>query len=212
MYFDHKIAEKILPQTLQMPHGIREHEPRRKRWTREECDHLRDAGDLTGRYELIDGDIIDKMGQKPPHASTIVLLTAWLSSVFGNNFLRFQMPIRVSVEDDRYNEPEPDAAVLNKPMNAFFAEHPKPEDVALVVEVSDATRKFDGEIKASLYARAGIVEYWLIDINSRQVIVHRSPKDGSYQNILAYNSLESVSTLALPEEKVQVDELIPKQE
>ena len=57
--------------------------PNRVRWTRAQCDAIREAGVLNGRYELIDGEVIAKMGQNPPHRLAVVLLHAWLAAVFG---------------------------------------------------------------------------------------------------------------------------------
>jgi Uma2 family endonuclease len=85
--------------------------PRRKRWTREECRHLRAAGFLPGHYELIDGEIIEKMPKNPPHRIALMLLAAWLESLFGRFFVQTQDPIVLPVPDNNSTEPEPDVAV-----------------------------------------------------------------------------------------------------
>ncbi|HZO89993.1 MAG TPA: hypothetical protein VFB38_16815 [Chthonomonadaceae bacterium] len=79
--------------------------PHRKRWTRDECAFLSDSGLLAGRYELIDGQILSKMGQKPPHRLTVVLLHAWLTAVFGLLFVQSQLPIDVGDADPEHNDP-----------------------------------------------------------------------------------------------------------
>ena len=174
----------------------------RKRWTRQECDSLREKGDLIGRYELIEGDIIDKMGQNPPHATVIGLLLNWLCPVFGAPYVRCQLSIRVASPDDRHNEPEPDYIVTREPTPHYSDAHPGPDDILLLVEVSDTTKRFDRVTKASLYARSGIIEYWVVDISSLRLIVYRNPDQGIYQSIVAYSSHESVSPLASPEASV----------
>ena len=57
--------------------------PHRRRWTRDECSRLAEMGLLTGRYELIDGEILALMGQNPPHRMTLMLIAGWLVSLFG---------------------------------------------------------------------------------------------------------------------------------
>ena len=75
-----------------------EHEtfPNRIRWTRQQCQRLVETGELVGRYELIDGEILSKMGQKPPHMLTIILVSQWLISLFSEGAVRVQGPITLT--------------------------------------------------------------------------------------------------------------------
>src|SRR5438094_9313716 len=98
--------------------------PNRIRWTRRQCDSIRNAGFLIGRYELIDGEIISKMGQNPPHRMTVVLLHAWLTAVFGALSVQTQATIDVGDADPDHNEPEPDAAVTCEPYTGYPDRHP----------------------------------------------------------------------------------------
>ncbi len=129
--------------------------------------------------ELIEGELISKMGKKRPHANAIAVVHAWLLRVFGENFVNQEAPIDVAPEDNPTNEPEPDLIVLSKPSREF-KDNPQPSDLRLVVEISDSTLGFDLTTKAGLYARARIVEYWVVDIPGRRVIVHRDPQEGQY--------------------------------
>ncbi len=183
--------------------------PNRIRWTRSQCDAIRDAEILTGRYELIDGEIISKMGQNPPHRVTVVLLHAWLISLFGPLFVQAQSSIEVADVDALYNEPEPDAAVTRQPTTDYLDRNPGPADLLMAVEVSDSTLRFDRSKKAVLYARAGIPDYWVLDINGRQVFIHRSPQPDGYAEIVAYSAGERISPLARPEALVTVADLLP---
>jgi Uma2 family endonuclease len=173
-------------------------EPRRKRWTREECLGLEAAGvgDLQ-RYELIEGDLIDRMGKNSPHVTAVIAITLWLHQVFGAFFVRFEGPIDVSPEDNPTNEPQPDIVVLTREFYNFTSAAPRPADLRLVVEVSDSTLYFDLSTKADLYARAGIVEYWVLDIN-RRLIVHRNPVAGKYESVMNYGENDLVAPLAAP--------------
>src|ERR1700683_4857843 len=85
----------------------------RKRFTRDEFHRMEESGILEGRYELIEGDPIEKMGQNPPHANALRLMCAWLAACFGMERLSVQLPIEVAPGDQQRSEPEPDIAVLN---------------------------------------------------------------------------------------------------
>ena len=181
--------------------------PNRKRITRTECKFLADNGFLSGRYELIDGEIIDKMGQNRPHALTIILINAWLIGVFGVLAVQCQSPIDVAGEDNETNKPEPDLAVLAQPATAYRENNPGPADVLLVVEVSDTALRFDLNNKALLYARAGIVEYWVADVGGRRFIVHRHPGREGYGAITEYGAEAAIATLARPNVNIRIAEL-----
>jgi Uma2 family endonuclease len=160
--------------------------PRRKRFTREQVSAMLDAGVFAGeRFELIDGELIDKMGQNPPHASAIADLNSILTDLYGTRRIRIQMPIRVGGEDDQWNEPEPDLAVLaaGRTANDFRREHPRATDLELVVEVADSTLRYDTTRKRELYARAGVPLFWVLDISAMTLHVFSDPSNGSYQNV-----------------------------
>lgn len=183
--------------------------PGRIRWTRQQCAAIQEAGILTGRYELIEGEILVKMGQKPPHAFVIRALLAWLAQLFGVERVQIQSTIAVAVSDSDYNEPEPDAAVTTQPYTAYLERHPGPADLLLVIEVSDTTLRFDLSTKAALYARAGIDDYWVVDLAGRQIVVHRQPTPEGYQEIIAYAEAEELAPRARPEARVRVASLLP---
>jgi Uma2 family endonuclease len=186
--------------------------PNRIRWTRQQCDAIRDAGILTDHYELIDGEIISKMGQKPPHSYVITALLTWLTRLFGADCLRIQSTLRITDPEGNYNEPEPDVAVTIQPYTAYSARHPGPADLLLLIEVSDTTLRFDLTTKAALYAGAGIRDYWVVDVIGRRILVHRNPTDAGYQNITAFTENETVATLAHPNTTICVSDLLPPAE
>jgi Uma2 family endonuclease len=198
-----------MPQTLAAPPELPS-DPFRVQWTREDCARFLERGDLKpGRYELIFGDIRHKMGQKRPHSIAIINVLAWCISIFGSDYVQTQATIDVAPEDNPTSEPEPDVFVLNRPNNEFPVAFPNAADLALVVEVSDTTLAFDLSVKARLYARAGIIEYWVLDVVGRGLIVHRHPEDGQYRTILHYAADESVNTIALSNTPVVVSSLLP---
>jgi Uma2 family endonuclease len=172
-------------------------DPPRKRWTRTECATLESSGLWDQqRLELVHGELISKMGKKRPHVIALVAVQAWLVRTFGEQFVNPAAPIDVAPEDNPSNEPEPDLLVLAKPSREFRDANPRPADLRLVVEISDSTLGFDLTTKAELYARSGIVEYWVVDVAARRLIVHREPREGLYGSVTAYSEEESVTPLA----------------
>jgi Uma2 family endonuclease len=158
-------------------------DPRRKKFTRAEAKRLVEAGLLSGRHELIDGDLIDKMGQNPPHSHGIQQLLAWLGTFLALERIRVQLPVDVAPEDQARNEPEPDLAVTALDFTDGWVRHPSAHELDLVVVVADSTAQFDLGAKASLYARAAVPEYWVLDLNRRLLIVHRHPKSSAWGRI-----------------------------
>ena len=182
--------------------------PNRRRWTRTECQRMVEIGFLTGRYELIDGEVLSKMGQHAPHATALMLIKHWLTAVFGDLFARPQLPIVVPGEEGETTEPEPDLAVTREPATAYTENNPGPQDVSLVVEVADSSLNFDLNTKALLYARVGIPEYWVMDINGRRLHRHRQPTHSGYLELVVLSEAESVSPLSRSE-TVCVGDLLP---
>ncbi len=181
----------------------------RKKFTRQEVEHLTAEGFFEGqRYELIDGDLIDKMGQKPPHPFAIQTFFEVLVRIFGFGFVRIQSSLDVSDADRERNEPEPDIAVTERSKTHYLDHHPRGEECLLVAEVSDTTLRSDLTRKAALYARAGVREYWVLDLKGRRLVVHRQPRDGVYRSIQFFNESDNVS-LEGRAEIISVSELHP---
>jgi Uma2 family endonuclease len=160
--------------------------------------------------ELIEGELISKMGKNRPHVHILARVVGWLTEVFGVDFVNFEAPIDVAPQDNPSNEPQPDALVLRHTFSGFLTKTPQPYDLELVVEVSDTSLVFDLTIKAGLYARAGIPEYWVLDIQKRQLVVHREPSAGQYSLIVAYGENETVTPLAAPQKSFRVADVFPR--
>lgn len=184
----------LAPDPVTLPQPV----PRRKTWTREELAPLEAAGFFKDeRLELVEGELISKMGKHRPHVIASKSMLFWLMECFGKSFAEAEAPIDVSPEDNPTNEPEPDAFVLTRDSRTF-ARNPQPGDVRLLVEVADSTLPYDLNVKARLYARAGIVEYWVLDLNGRRLVVHRDPAAGQYSSVVSYAEHETVAPLAAP--------------
>ena len=168
--------------------------PARKRFTREEVELLDASGVFVGqRYELIDGDLIDKMGQNPPHSFGIQLLMRLLTGLFEGDLIRVQQPMEAAPGDRERSLPEPDFAVLRERNMEHRSRHPRGDEMLLVIEVADTSAAFDRSRKAALYARAGVPEYWVLDLNARMLVIYRNPDGAQYRQIFLHAPEEVVS-------------------
>lgn len=176
------------------PEAPRRLVPPRKRWTSEQCAPLEASGLFEReRLELFDGELLGKMGKKRSHVNALTLMYLRLQGIFGERFVNMAAPIDVSPEDNPTNEPEPDLIVLNREYTSFRSGNPQPHDLSLVVEVADSTLTFDLTTKAALYALAGIMEYWVLDVERRRLIAHRGPLSGKYATVTVYTENEPIA-------------------
>ncbi len=185
-------------------------DPSPRCWTREEY-HRADELGLFGpeeRLELIEGEILQKMTpQGTPHTTSTWLTAEVLREKFESGYgIRTQMPIGIGER----SEPEPDVVVVSGSPRNYVDHHPTPEEILLLVEVSDKTLRFDRGRKARLYARAGIREYWIVNLIERQLEVYRDPTaEGVYRSIVRYVETDVVAPLAAPGASVRVADLLP---
>ena len=119
----------------------------------------------------------------------------WLVQVFGWRFVNLGAAIDVAPQDNPTNEPVPDLIVLGQDESQFTS-NPRAQDLLLVVEIADTSLNFDLTVKAALYARAGVSEYWVLDVSGRRLLVHRNPRSGTYANA-HLNSVQRVAAHAI---------------
>lgn len=177
--------------------------PRPRRWTCAEFHRFGDMGVFEGcRAMLIDGVILEEGPMNPPHAVTLGLVEEAVRTAFGPGWwLRNQSPLMLGLDTD----PQPDLAVVpGRPRD--YTGHPK--TAALVVEVADSSFDFDTNEKRLLYARAGIRDYWVVDINGRRLLVYRDPSGGDYATQQTFGPADSLMPLAVPT-TVRVADLVP---
>jgi Uma2 family endonuclease len=185
-------------------------DPPRKRWTRTECAAMEASGVWDQqRYELVEGELIEIVPKKRPHVFSLTRILAWAMDVFGADYVNPETSIDVAPQDNPTSEPEPDVIVLTRPMGEIMDRNPQPPEVRLVIEVSDASLGFDLTRKAALYARAGIADYWVVDIAARRFVVHRDPREGAYGSITVYSDQEFVAPLAAPDRAFRIADAFP---
>lgn len=177
-------------------------------WTRAELDALDAAGLLAGtRVELIEGEVFDKIGQNPRHASAVCRLAALLTGVFGAKRVRCQLPVEPSETETSRSLPEPDLAVTVEPDPAYDQRHPGAVDVLLIAEIADSTYDFDVKRKGRVYARAGFGEYAVLDLAERELPVFRAPRDGLYTEIRVLRPGDVFFPMSAPESGISVAEM-----
>lgn len=178
-----------------------------RRWTIADYHRMIESGILTAddRVELLDGYVTEMVPQDPPHASTADEGSDYLKALFnGRAKVRAQLPVTLS----DHSEPEPDIAVVRLDQNRYRDRHPNPADIFLLIEVADATLTRDCTHKAKLCAQADVPEYWVVDVNQRQVIIFRNPQGGRYQFETALNSTDQIAPTAFPDLTVQLKNIL----
>lgn len=155
------------------------------------------------RVELIAGQIIQKMPKGSVHSALCKRIEKLLEKRLEEKVLvRMQDPVLL----DNYSEPEPDIAVVHPKTNFYADRHPTPDEVYLIIEISDTTIKQDLGIKANLYAAAGIIDYWVFNVAMQQLHVFREPQADGYQRQIILKSQQSISLLAFSSHSLIVQE------
>ncbi len=169
-----------------------------------EYDRLVDLGLFEGeKVELLRGVIVRMSPQGVAHASTIQSLTQLLVLALAATkraAVRVQLPLALA--DD--SEPEPDIAVVEP--GDYREQHPS--RALIVIEVADSSLTLDRGEKAELYARAGIPEYWIVDVGRRLLEVHTDAVAGVYTRVVPYSRKDVVSPRAFPEVSIRVDAIL----
>ena len=179
----------------------------RHRLTVDEYHRMGQAGVFPpdARVELIDGEVIDMAPIGTRHASAVKKLNALLSAAAGGSaIVAVQDPLRLSDA----SEPEPDLMLL-RPRADFYAHaHPGPADVLLLIEVSDSTAAYDRGIKLDLYARHGVAEVWIVDLDNDVVRVFRHGDGTAYTDITASETPRATPVAALPGVTIDLSSLL----
>ena len=182
-------------------------ELKRRRFTADEYHWMARVGILgpDDRVELLDGEIIEMPPIGPDHAATVDGFNERFVSRFADVAqVRVQNPIRL----DKFGEPQPDVVLVRRRADSYRSAHPTPEDVFLVVEVADTSLADDRRMKLPLYARTGIVETWLVDLQHGVVHVHREPSPDGYRVIWTVRRGERLAPLAFPDREIAVAGLL----
>ncbi|MCE9605824.1 MAG: Uma2 family endonuclease [Planctomycetia bacterium] len=176
--------------------------PTQRRFDVDEYYKMAEAGILSQleRVELIDGVIIEMNPIGNRHAECVDRLTELLVLAFTKKATtRIQGPVRLG----RQSEPQPDCLIFKLRQKGAEA-HPGPDEVLLAIEVSDTSLAYDRGLKAQLYAAAGILEYWLVDLHAETIEVRRKPNGAAYEELHTLRRGEPLHCLAFPEAAFEV--------
>jgi Uma2 family endonuclease len=132
--------------------------------------------------ELLEGWIIPKMSRKPAHDGVLGILDDTVRSRLPANW-KVRIQSAITTAD---SEPEPDLAVVRGPLSRYMSQHPRPEDIGLVVEVADTSLDKDRDDKGPIYAAAGLPYYWIVNIVEQTVEVYSDPAAGEYRSRTDY--------------------------
>ena len=164
------------------------------------------AGVLTSsdRVELIEGEILGMAPIGTRHAAlTGRLVKRLLLSLGDRATVRAANPVDLG----HFSEPEPDLLVLKARVDDYLHAHPQAQDVLLLIEVAESSLAFDQGIKRALYARFGVSEYWVVDVNRQRIFAYLSPAKGTFQVSREYLINDTISPQAFPDFNLAVREL-----
>jgi Uma2 family endonuclease len=182
---------------------------RRHRLTVDQYHRMGEAGVLGPevRVELVEGEVVEMAPIGTRHAGTVNRLNRLLATAVGERaVVAVQNPLRL----DEHSEPQPDLVLLAPREDYYASAHPGPADVLLLVEVCDTTSRYDRDVKVPLYARHGVAEVWLIDLDDGLVHLLRDPRDGRYTQITVSATPGVTAPIALPAAAVDLSRLLAR--
>jgi Uma2 family endonuclease len=175
-------------------------------FTVEEYERMGEAGifPIDARLELIEGEIVKMSPIGDPHAACVDVLDELVRGALGRSVsVRIQGPIRL----DDYSAPQPDISILKRRDDFYRHGKPRPEDVLLVIEVSDSTLAYDRRVKVPLYARAGIPEVWIVNLVDERVETFADLSGDAYQTTAVFSRGEEVQSRTLTALRLAVSEI-----
>lgn len=186
-------------------------EPRSFLYTVEEYYQMAEMGFFDGkRVELIEGEVIEMSPVGRPHVLAIMKAAALLETIFTEGW---HVQTQAALRFGKRAEPEPDIAIIEGSMEDY-SEHPT--TAGLIIEVSEETLSYDRNRKSSLYAKAGIQDYWILNLKKRQLEIHRRPipdveaRHGyRYAEIQIFLENETASPLIKPDVAIAVKDMLP---
>ena len=162
--------------------------------------------DEDDRVELLEGKIVCMSPQRPFHVASVQRSSRLLFKLLSDRAeIRVQLPVILGND----SEPEPDLAVVRFDADEYSFRHPEVPDIYLLIEVADSTIAKDRNQKARIYAKYRVLEYWILDLQKRQVYVFRQPEEGIYREKLILNSDDSIALQAFPDVAIALNDMFP---
>lgn len=177
-------------------------------WTVDEYHRMALTGilDSSERVELLEGKVIWKSAKGTTYCSAVGRTDYLFKEALKNRaWVSIQDPVALS----NNSEPEPDIAVVKIDPLRYADHHPTPEEVYLIIEVADSSLKFDCDTKGKTYAKAGIADYWVLDVIDRELYVYRQPTPEGYKSKTVLSEDKTISPLQFPDLVVSVCDMLP---
>ncbi len=173
----------------------------------EQWRRMGEAGLFQGdsHLELIDGEVFQMAAMAHPHHVCVMRLNHLFVHAVGEQAL---VSVQCPLQLDDYSEPEPDLALLHPGLDSWEGRAPLASDAFLVVEVADSTLNWDVSFKAPRYARAGVPELWVVDVNAMEIRVFGDPRPDGYANARRARRDETLVVGALPTVTLSVEGLL----
>lgn len=155
--------------------------------------------------ELIDGQVLVEPRVTPPQAGTRIELNHMFFSLLDDLMvLSPHLPLVLG----EFSEPQPDVALLKPPLEIYRRRHPRPEDVLLLIEVADSAAPYDRDLKIPLYAIAGIVECWIVDVRGNVIEVYTSPSEDGFRTVEQFRPGDRIAPRAFPTAGFAVSDIL----
>ena len=194
---DVEAGASLLSRCLELPRHL---------WTVDEYHRMGEVGllDADARVELLEGEIVEMAPIGDAHAAISNRLNRLLVLAVGERgIVAVGNPVRLSL----HSEPQPDFSVL-RPRADYQTRGPRPEDVILAVEVSDTTLRRDRQVKLAMYASAGIPEFWIVNLEIREVEIYRSPAGDTYASVERKGPGNVVTIVGLPGMSIAIGRML----
>ena len=174
------------------------------KWTIDEYHRMIESGILCDRkVELLNGEIVEMSPEGEPHAYCSHEAGEYLADLLGNlATIRQAKPITLP----NGSEPEPDIAIVQRKGREYREHHPNPENIFWLIEYGNTSLEKDLEIKSKIYAQAGILEYWVVNLRKLHLVVFRDILDGEYATKQTLTT-GTIQPLAFPDISVEVEQV-----
>jgi Uma2 family endonuclease len=187
---------------------VRLKEPTTRLLTVFEYDKMIEAGIFSedDRIELLEGVLIEMSPKGPHHAySTDCATKVFIQRLGDRAVVRNQNPILI----DEFSEPEPDIVLATPDASKYANHHPTPGEIFAVIEVSDSSLAYDRHRKSLVYARAGIPQYLVLNVEARELEDYRDPAPDGYRSKQTISAEQEFTLVAFPEITFTVGDLLP---
>ncbi len=177
-------------------------------WTVKEYHYLTKIGMFhpTEKLELLEGQIIQMAAKGTSHTVATRRIAKLLGTLLNEQAAIYtQDPITLN----DYSEPDPDIIVVIPDTLDYFEHHPTPADIYIIIEVADSSLDYDLSVKSQAYAKSNIRDYWVLDVNERQLYVFREPSQKGYKQRFILTENEEVNLFSLPQIFLSVQWMLP---